>query len=319
MTRQPHDQFAKQYLKELLEPLGTVEISREIPGETLQIDLFFQPAPEPPSNPPALGLLRQLAATPSLWEPFRNCPTNPEIRNCILKLFYVHGELQRQAKRQKQTLQDSELPQLWILTPTLSERVMEFCGARSNLEQWCSGVYLLPGLIKTGIIAINQLPETPETLWLRLLGKGGTQKRAIQEVVELPPDHPQQRNILELIGIWQINVETRIDLNPEDRELIMELSPAYIKWREDTIQLGLERGIEQGIEQGIQQGLEQLRQTQRLMMETLLRNRFGSLDEELTAIVDRLLELSPEEAVSVSMQNSREELLARFSEQGDGE
>ncbi|MBP0008511.1 MULTISPECIES: hypothetical protein [unclassified Roseofilum] len=315
MTRQPHDQFAKQYLKELLEPLGEVNISREIPGETLWIDLIFEPASEPPNNPPALGLLSQLASTTCLLEPYRNCPTNPEIRNCILKLFYVHGELQRQAKRQKQTLQDSELPKLWILTPTLSERVIEFCGARSNLEQWCSGVYLLPELTKTGIIAINQLPETPETLWLRLLGKGGTQKRAIQEVVELPPDHPHQRNILELIGIWQINVETRIDLNPEDRELIMELSPAYIKWREDTIQLG----IEQGIEQGIQQGLEQLRQTQRLMMETLLRNRFGSLDEELTAIVDRLLELSPEEAVSVSMQNSREQLLARFSQQGEGE
>ncbi|MDJ1178678.1 hypothetical protein PJF56_07375 [Roseofilum sp. BLCC_M91] len=52
----------------------------------------------------------------------------------------------------------------------------------------------------------------------------------------------------------------------------MELSPAYLKWREDTIQLGLERG------------LEQLRQTKRLMIETLFRNRFGSLDEELMAI-----------------------------------
>lgn len=37
------------------------------------------------------------------------------------------------------------------------------------------------------------------------------------------------------------------------------------------------------------------------------------------AIIDRLLDLSPEEAVSVSMQNSREELLARFSPQSEGE
>jgi hypothetical protein len=28
MTKQPHDQFAKQYLKGLLAPLGTVESSR---------------------------------------------------------------------------------------------------------------------------------------------------------------------------------------------------------------------------------------------------------------------------------------------------
>ena len=71
VTRQPHDQFAKQYLKELLEPLGTVEISREIPGETLQIDLIFAPSPEPPNNPPALGLLAQLASKPCLLDRVR--------------------------------------------------------------------------------------------------------------------------------------------------------------------------------------------------------------------------------------------------------
>jgi hypothetical protein len=29
MTRQQHNQFAKQYLEELLSPLGTIEVSRE--------------------------------------------------------------------------------------------------------------------------------------------------------------------------------------------------------------------------------------------------------------------------------------------------
>ena len=33
MTRTPFDQFAKQYLEELLTPYGQVEVSREIPGE----------------------------------------------------------------------------------------------------------------------------------------------------------------------------------------------------------------------------------------------------------------------------------------------
>jgi hypothetical protein len=30
MTRQPHDQFAKEYLEELLTPLGKVETSRDV-------------------------------------------------------------------------------------------------------------------------------------------------------------------------------------------------------------------------------------------------------------------------------------------------
>ncbi|GAA6615090.1 hypothetical protein NUACC26_008790 [Scytonema sp. NUACC26] len=33
MTRKPHDQFAKQYLEELLFPFGRVEVSREITDE----------------------------------------------------------------------------------------------------------------------------------------------------------------------------------------------------------------------------------------------------------------------------------------------
>ncbi len=40
MTRFPHDQFAKQYLKELLSPLGEVETSRDIPGEVREDELL---------------------------------------------------------------------------------------------------------------------------------------------------------------------------------------------------------------------------------------------------------------------------------------
>ena len=51
----PHDQFAKNYLEQLLSPLGIVEISKEVSDETRQIDLFFSSNPE--SNPDDLGLL----------------------------------------------------------------------------------------------------------------------------------------------------------------------------------------------------------------------------------------------------------------------
>ena len=33
MTRLPYDQFAKDYLKELLQPLGEVETSRKVPAQ----------------------------------------------------------------------------------------------------------------------------------------------------------------------------------------------------------------------------------------------------------------------------------------------
>ncbi len=41
MTRFPYDQFAKDYQKELLQPLGTVETSRKVPAEIREIDVDF--------------------------------------------------------------------------------------------------------------------------------------------------------------------------------------------------------------------------------------------------------------------------------------
>jgi hypothetical protein len=102
MTVFPYDQFAKQYLAELLTPLGEVETSRDVPGEVRQIDVWFAPAPRSTSAPELLGLLGRLAASPCLLEPFRNQPTPTEVRNCLLKLFELQGELQRKSKRDEE-------------------------------------------------------------------------------------------------------------------------------------------------------------------------------------------------------------------------
>ncbi|WP_318730073.1 hypothetical protein [Roseofilum sp. Guam] len=50
-----------------------------------------------------------------------------------------------------------------------------------------------------------------------------------------------------------------------------------------------------------------------MTIETLLRTRFGSLDEELGGMIDSMMERSLEELIPVCMQASREEMLARFS------
>jgi hypothetical protein len=61
-------------------------------------------------------------------------------------------------------------------------------------------VYFLPELQKTALVAINQLPATTETLWLRLLGRDATQRQAVDELVALPERHPFRRNVLELLA-----------------------------------------------------------------------------------------------------------------------
>ena len=294
MTRQPHDQLAKEYLEELLRPLGEVKTSKDVKSEVQEIDVWFIPTTTAINS--ELGLLGKMAVTSCLFEPYRNAPNEVEIRSCLLKLYSVQGELLRQAKREKRSISEEELPFLWILTPTCSERILEGFGAKAK-EGWGKGVYFLPKYQKAAIVVINQLPVIEDTLWLRAMGKGKTQTEAISKVVELSRENDKLNKLVEIFASWQKNLELNSDINDEEvRELIMSLSPAYLKQREEWKQEGQQDG-------------------QRLMVESLLAVRFGNLDEELSAIVTPMMELSLTERTHflLNLSNlSREELLARF-------
>jgi len=114
MTRQPHDQFAKEYLEELLKPLGKVERSKEISGEVRQIDIWFIPFKNRPVETSQLGILAKMAQQTALFEPYRNAPTETEIKSCLLKLYSIHSLQEREAKRDKRIIDDDNLPFLWI-------------------------------------------------------------------------------------------------------------------------------------------------------------------------------------------------------------
>ena len=197
MTRFIHDQFAKDYLEELLAPYGEVNAPRRVSGEVREIDVWFAPNSDTTSNLCILGLLGRIAETPVL-------------------------------------------------------RV---------------------------------------------------QRQAIDELEALPENNPLRTNTLKLLYNLQKNLEFRQDLDEGDRELIMRLAPLYQQDREQALLQGEQQGIQQGIQQG-----------ERLVVNNLLQVRFGSVDEELAAIVEPLLALPPEEFTPMLLQLSREELLARFRE-----
>jgi hypothetical protein len=91
------------------------------------------------------------------------------------KLFYIIAEIERKNKRDNVPTQENNLPKLWILSPTVSEAILDGFQASLDERNWDTGVYFLGKHLKSAIIVIHQLPQTPETLWLRLIGKGGTQ------------------------------------------------------------------------------------------------------------------------------------------------
>ncbi|MFN6530468.1 DUF4351 domain-containing protein [Nostoc sp. ChiSLP03a] len=265
MTRFIHDKFAKDYLEELLKNYGEVKASEKVSGEIKEIDVLFTPTKQQSSNIEILGLLGRFAEYPALIEPFRNPASTDEICDCILKLLEVKALLRREAKTNKTKLQNSEIPKLWILTPTVSETRLSSFGTMQQAS-WLSGVHFLPDALRTAIVAIHQLPQTPETLWLRLLGRGSVQSQAIIELQALPLDYPYQKATLELVYNLRENLRVNQELEADDRELIMRLEPLY------------QRDREQAKEEGRQKGRQEGRQD---LILRLLNRRIGEIDASL--------------------------------------
>ena len=248
MTRTPHDLFAKQHLESLLETVGDVTSSRKIVSETHEVDILFVPHQRVQENLTALGVLGQIATHICLIEPFRNPIQLDDVEDCIGKLIDFTQECRRQAKREKQALTWAEYPQLWILSPTVSRRVIEHY-VTTQKPIWPSGFYFSQPF-RTALVAIHQLPVNEATLWLRLMGRGKVQQRAVAELLALPIGHPMKRRTMEHLSVLQISLNVRQNLDRSERELTMNLTPVYEQWRKETLQEGEQKGRQTGIQEG---------------------------------------------------------------------
>jgi len=136
---------------------------------------------------------------------------------------------------------------------------------------WGEGVYFLTEGLGSAVVVIHQLPETPETLWVRLLGRGGTRERAIDELEALPPDNPFRSIALRSLYNLTKNLEALPKKSQEDQEFIMRLAPLYQQDREQAIQEGRAEGIREG----------EVREAVRLV-QRLLNRCFGGIPQNLT-------------------------------------
>jgi Domain of unknown function (DUF4351) len=160
---------------------------------------------------------------------------------------------------------------LWILTPTLATATLESFGAITDVSGWGNGIYLFPPGQKTGIVVIHQLPETPDTLWLRILGKHKVQQRAVEEINRLDANSPYRQNALKLLSDLMVVLAARQDRNNRETELLMSLRTSAI-YLEQVEKIGQQARIE---------GERQL------VLKMLIR-KLGSLSPELTAKVSEL-------------------------------
>ncbi len=300
MTRTHHDLFAKQHLEALLESLGTVTTSRKVTSETREVDLWFAPHDEAQAGLFALGLLGRMAFQCCVIEPFRNAVQSQDVSSCVGKLIDLTEVFRRQAKREKKSLPESALPRLWILSPTVSERVVLGFGAAYD-PSWSTGFYFLPPQFRTALVAIHQLPVDETTLWLRLMGRDGVQRNAISELLALPSDHPMKRKTVEHLAVLQISLNVGQNLTTDERALAMNLTPVYEKWRQETLEEGLQEGLKQGLQRGRQDG-------ERSLVLRLLNRHLGTLTSSVESQI---------QALSVTQLEALGEALLDFTEMAD--
>ncbi|HEC85717.1 MAG: hypothetical protein DRR19_15090 [Candidatus Parabeggiatoa sp. nov. 1] len=80
--------------------------------------------------------------------------------------------------------------------------------------------------------------------------------------------------------------EKQTALTEDEKELLMNLSHVYQTWEKETLQRGMQLGLQQGLQAGLQAGRSEER---RILVKTLFQYKFTELDEELSPIVERML------------------------------
>jgi hypothetical protein len=135
------DQFAKNVLRDALSRACAAETEVEVLAATQKIDVYSVPDPARAAERAQMGLLGELSAEPSLFEPFHDTPTLRKVRRCINKQHTWHHELERRARRAAgsppvdtdlaESAQEAvAFPALVVISPGRPETVLEAYGCK---------------------------------------------------------------------------------------------------------------------------------------------------------------------------------------------
>jgi hypothetical protein len=194
MPRPNHsDQFSKNILRDALSRASVSETEVEVLAATQRIDVYAVPDPARAAERGQMGLLGELSAETSMFEPFRNTPSLARIRRCLCKQLTWHHELERRARGASGAAEeDAEpdvppvvpFPWLVVISPGRPETMLEVYGCK----QVRPGVYEAVAGLQTRVVVLAELPRTRETLLLRMLGTGRLLREALADLAALPAD-----------------------------------------------------------------------------------------------------------------------------------
>jgi hypothetical protein len=90
---------------------------------------------------------------------------------------------------------ENQNPFTWILTVHCSEQLLRSFQAQLDSSLGV-GVYRLPQFLRMGIVVIDRLPDSSETLWLKMLGDKGSARKAFGEIEQLSSEPREKVDII---------------------------------------------------------------------------------------------------------------------------
>jgi hypothetical protein len=174
MTK-PHDQYARLLLDQMLSGYGTVEQEFALtPSPPRAVDLVFLPGASAHDAIP-LGAMAPMSSGPCLVEAYSGAPGTLQYHLALGKLLDVH----RQGRRRKATAAQRQLARarLWMLCAGHPRTLLRVTEARP-MPQAPRGFFTLCTAHPVSVVSIATLPDTEDTLLLRLLAKALVRRAA---------------------------------------------------------------------------------------------------------------------------------------------
>jgi hypothetical protein len=213
MAQYKHDRFFKFYIQSLYRSKGDTFKNIQIHNdENLEIDLMFVgDLAKQGWKDQDLGIFDRLMQTHStvIIEHYSGYLEGVDVDDCITRknLYwkYQRKELIKAAKFDQNLTSSQQLPKpemaridrnnpfTWVLTVNCGQQILQDCAAQVHPE-FNLGVYILPNQLRMGIVIIEQLADTPEHLWLKMLGNRESARRAFRAIEQLSSPARTGRN-----------------------------------------------------------------------------------------------------------------------------
>jgi len=285
MTHPPvsFDPFHKSVVVAATEGLGRSETQHAIERGVYFADVWFEPAPPPVTPRPELGFWNVMAETAALIELFRCTPGPIHLTDIVAKTLTKERSLRHRPDR-------LAAMRTWVITPGRPRAALAGWGAQGHTSKgWPSrGLYRLACTVPTFVVVCRELPIAPDTLVLRLLGRGETLHTALLELAAL--NAPWTVTFKELLIERHIMVaQPQYPRDGHDQDFVQQFATVAKQFVHDLREEGREEGRDEGREEGREEGA--LRPLARLLQ---LRLGRPLADAERDALKARLHTHDPE-------------------------